>query len=89
MRPRDWFGVAVRVIGLWFLAQAAHSALWFVWRTQGGEGDKFVPTGEHAGAALISFVVGLTIWLMADPITWVFYGLPPRPAPLEQRETAE
>jgi hypothetical protein len=78
MRARDAFGAAVRTIGFWFLVQSAQSALWFVWRTHGGGGSEYVPQGEHVGGALIYMVTGLIVLLLADPIVWLFYGLPPK-----------
>jgi hypothetical protein len=37
-----------------------------------------VPQGEHIGAAPIYMVIGLIVLLLADPIGWIFYGLPPK-----------
>ena len=37
-----------------------------------------MPQGEHLGGALISMVIGLLVLLLADPIVWIFYGLPPK-----------
>jgi len=77
MRARDLFGVAVRVIGLWFLTQAAYWAYWGILKSNGsGLGNPNVPAREDAASASLYVLLGVLLVLLADPITWVFYGLP-------------
>ena len=81
MRPRDWFRLAVRIIGFWFLASAAATALWAVWKGLGGAGNPAITPGAEVASALIDLIRGLAIVLLVEPIVWLFYGLPRKPAP--------
>ena len=89
MRPRELFGVIVRVMGFWFLTYSAYYALWIVWRLHGGEGDKYITVGQLEGDALIDMVRGLAILLLADPIVWIFYGLPPKKTSTNQDKSVD
>ena len=86
MRPRDWFGVAVRSIGVWLLAQAVIDGLLAVWKFNGGATSGTIPAGEDVGFALSYLVAGILGVFFADPITWLLYGMPPKSAPVEPPE---
>jgi hypothetical protein len=74
MRPRDLFGVAVRVMGLWFLTQSAYRAFWAIWKTGGGVGNPRVPVGEDMGECLQSLIVAAALLIFADFIVLGLYG---------------
>jgi hypothetical protein len=76
MRPRDWFRLAVRIIGFWFLASAAAPALWAVWKYLGGAGNPAITPGAEVASALIDLIRGLAVLLLVEPIVWLFCGMP-------------
>jgi hypothetical protein len=81
MRPRDLFGVAVRVLGVWFLSQNLY---WFLWAAIKSNdvsfGNQHVPPHENIAYGIIYFVLGVLLLLCADPIVWIVYGWPPKPS---------
>jgi len=85
MRPRDLFGVAVRVIGLWFLTQSAY---WFFWAAvkshNPGMGNPNISIPEDLAYAILYLALGGIMLLLADPIVWFVYGLPPRVTPSDE-----
>ncbi len=84
MRARELFGVAVRVIGFWLLTEAGYSGFWAIMKSQTGIGSANITPTEHAAFAFYYVVLGTVILLLADPIVWVIYGLPPKSTMLDQ-----
>ena len=78
MRPRELLGVVVRGIGIWLLAAAATDGLLAVWKFNGGAASTSIPAGEDIAFALGYFIPGIVLLLLADPIVWLLYGLPPK-----------
>jgi hypothetical protein len=76
MRARDLFGAAVRILGVWFLADAAYWVSWIVWRLNGGEGNPNVSLQRDFAEAIVRLIQGALLILLADPIVWLSYGLP-------------
>jgi hypothetical protein len=82
MRPRDLFGVAVRVIGFWFFTQAAYWAYWAALKSHDVSlGNPNVSMREDIATATLYVLMGLIAVVAADPIVWLCYGLPPRKNP--------
>jgi hypothetical protein len=81
MRPRDWFRLAVRIIGFWFLVSAAAPALWAVWKGLGGAGNPAITPGAEVASALIDLIRGLAVLLLVEPSVWLFCGLPQKAVP--------
>ena len=81
MRARELFGVVVRGIGIWLLAAAATDGLLAVWKFSGGASNGNIPAGEDIAFALGYFIPGIALLLLADPIVWLLYGLPPASPP--------
>jgi hypothetical protein len=79
MRPRDLFGVAVRVIGLWEIIDGTYSAFWGVLKYHTGVGSADIKPTDHYAFGIYYAAVGLLLLLFADPIVWLVYGLPPKP----------
>lgn len=82
MRPRDLFGVAVRVIGLWSLTQAVY---WFFWAAVKSHapslGNPNISVPEDMAYATLYLLLGGLMIFLADPIVWLVYGLPAKPMP--------
>ncbi len=76
MQARDWFGVAVRVLSLWFFIQAADRLYWVILKTDFGMGNPAVTVKDEGAWAAFYVLLGLLLLFCADPIVWVFYGLP-------------
>jgi len=76
MRPRDLFGVGIRLIGLYFLSQAFYWGFWLIAKTQthGALGNPKISAGEDAAYALLYLVLGLLLMVLADHIVLICYG---------------
>ena len=72
--PRALFGVAVRTIGIWQLAQAAYWFFWALWKNGGGVGNPNVPIGEDIGEGIFYLVCALILLVLADHIVLMLYG---------------
>lgn len=78
MRPRDWFGVAVRVLGLWFFTEAAERLYWVILKTDFGLGNPEITVKQEGMHAAFYCLLALILLFLADPIVWLVYGLPPK-----------
>ena len=85
MRPRELFGAAVRVIGFWFLTQSAYWFYWAVMKTHTSLGNPNISASEDAAYGAVYLLLGVFILAAADPIVWIFYGLPPKTKPAEDK----
>jgi len=74
--PRALFGVAIRVLGIWFLTEAAYSAFWAVLKAKTAIGNANISSGEHAAFAFFWALLGLFLLCAADPLVWLAYGYP-------------
>ena len=74
MRPRDLFGVAVRVIGMWLLTQAAYWAYFAVLKSSPGLGNPNIPQAEDVAMAAYYCCAGLLLIVLADTIVRAVYG---------------
>jgi hypothetical protein len=81
MRPRDLFGVAVRVIGFWFLTQAVYYGFWAFVKTNSGLGNPTISPREDVALSAIYLIMGALIMFCADPIVWLVYGIPMKTTP--------
>jgi hypothetical protein len=79
MRSRDFFGVAVRVIGLWEIVEGAYSGFWGVLKVNTGVGVS--TASEHYAFAIYFVVLGLLMIVLADPIVRMVYGSPSKIMP--------
>src|SRR4249919_3290003 len=79
VKPRDLFGLAVRVLGLWFLTQNLY---WFLWAAVKAHDSSFgnpnISPREDMGYGIIYLILGVLLMTCADPIVWAVYGLPPK-----------
>lgn len=79
MKPRELFGLAVRVLGLWFLTQSFYYFLLAALKAN----DPHVLTRgisphEDMAYGIPFLVLSALLLLCADPIVWIVYGLPPK-----------
>jgi|tagenome__1003787_1003787.scaffolds.fasta_scaffold19780056_3 hypothetical protein len=76
MRPRDLFGVGIRLMGVYFFTQAIYWGFWAVSKaeTHGVIGNPNVSVAENSAYALIYLVSSLLLLFLADHIVLVCYG---------------
>jgi hypothetical protein len=77
MRARDLFGVAVRVIGVWQITEAAYWVFYAILKLKGGVGNPSITVEQDAGFAVFYLVLGLLLIVLADSIVRAVYGPPP------------
>jgi len=79
MKPRDIFGVAVRIIGFWFLTQAALWAYWAAVKSSNSSlGNAIVTVQQDVGSAVGHLLIGIILIAGARSWIWVAYGDEPR-----------
>jgi len=84
MKPRELFGLAVRVLRLWFLTQNLYWFLWATFKTNDPNfGNRAVSPHEDMAYGIIYLILGVLLILCADPIVWVVYGMPQKLKPLD------
>src|ERR1044072_5312944 len=87
MTARELFGVALRVLGIWFLYNAADEALWAFFRRTGIVRDASFPLpvedklAEHAILGVFYLVLALVLLAGADYIVLALYGPTRKPEP--------
>ena len=74
MRARDLFGVAVRVIGIWTLTQAAYWGFYAALKSYPGLGNPRIPQQEDVALAIFYTAFGILLIVLADSIVEVVYG---------------
>jgi hypothetical protein len=81
MRPRELFGVGVRILAVWSWTQAAYTGFWGLLKSFGNSGSGSALT-PHADFSLMIFYVLLGAFLMggARALVWLAYGDAPNTA---------
>jgi hypothetical protein len=75
MRPRDLFGVALRILAIWFWTQAAFWAYWGALKYPGtGLGGTISPAREDSARVIIYVLMGIALMVGAQALTWLAYG---------------
>jgi hypothetical protein len=82
MHARDWFGVGVRLIGVWQLTQAAYWGFYAVLKYNGHVGNPNIPPNEDVGIAIFYAALGLVVIILAGAIVRGVYG--PLRSPTEE-----
>jgi hypothetical protein len=76
MRPQDWFGVAIRTLGVWTLLKAVACALSVI----GVQNSWFADSGTNPRYyfyyGLADLAAGLFMFLGADVIVGIAYRVP-------------
>jgi hypothetical protein len=74
MRPRDLFGVAVRVIGVWWLTQGCYWGYWAYWKHATDLVNGGIPPAADFGACIGYLIAGMILLVFADHIVRIVYG---------------
>jgi hypothetical protein len=76
MRPQDWFGVAIRTLGVWTLLKAVA----FAFSAVGQQNSWFADSGNNSRYyyyyGLVDLAAGLFMLLGADLIVGIAYRAP-------------
>ncbi len=79
MRPRDLFGLGVRLIGVWIWTEAAYWAYFAAMKGAGtGIGSASVPVHDDLANAILYALVGTALFVGAPFLVWLAYGYAPR-----------
>jgi len=73
MRPRMWFGVALRAMGVWWLGYAVVEILTMIFKLDGVPISATVPWQANLMYAAANALVGLVMFLGADGIARFAY----------------
>ena len=88
MRPRELFGVGVRILAVWFWTQAAFWGYWGAVKSFAPVyGNPTIPQQQYLGYAIFYALLGVILMLGARVLAWVAYGDAPRPGPNVERES--
>ena len=75
MRPRDLFGVGVRILAVWFWAEAACWGYWAAVKTASPDlGNRAITPREDIGYMMLYFLLGVALMVGARALTWLAYG---------------
>ncbi len=75
MRPRDLFGIAVRVLALWYWTQSVYWAWWALVKSINPRlGNLNIQVGEDVATAVLYALLGFVLFLAARQLTWIAYG---------------
>jgi len=79
MRPRDLFGVGVRILAIWFWTQALYWGYFALVKTWGiGLGNPKISPREDAAYAIFYALLGVMLMAGARALVWVGYGDAPK-----------
>jgi len=74
MFARDWFGVGVRLIGLWQVVQGLYWGFYALLKYGSGFGNPSIPPQQDLGLAAFYAVLGVLLIVLADSIVRGIYG---------------
>ena len=75
MRPRELFGVGVRILAIWFWTQAAYWGYWgAVKAADTGMGNRSISTREDIAYMIFNALVGIALMVGARAFVWLAYG---------------
>ena len=75
MKPRDVFGIGVRLLGVWFWSQAIYWAFWtYMKYAQTGLGNPAITAREDLAYACLYLLLGTILFLGAGWLAWLAYG---------------
>jgi hypothetical protein len=77
MKAREYFGVAVRLLGVWFWSQAVYWAFWaYLKGSEIGIGNPNISAREDLAHACIYLLLGTALFLGSTWLVWLAYGAP-------------
>jgi hypothetical protein len=75
MRPRELFGVGVRILAVWFWTQAAYLGYLAAVKSSGtGFGHPTVPPRSDLALMIFNALVGIALMAGARAFVWLAYG---------------
>jgi hypothetical protein len=84
MRPRELFGVGVRLLAVWFWTQAAYWGYWAAMKaTNTDMGNPPISQREDMGYMVLYLLLGFALMRGANGLVWVAYGDAPKPSALD------
>jgi hypothetical protein len=79
MRPRELFGVGVRILAVWFWTQACYWGYWSAVKSlQIGLGNPKVSAREDGAEMIFAAGLGIVLMLAARILVWLAYGDAPK-----------
>ena len=80
MRPRELFGVGVRVLAVWFWTQSAYWGYFaFIKSLDMGLGNPKISAREDVVYVIFNGLLGIVLMAGARPLAWLAYGDAPKP----------
>ena len=81
MRPREIFGVGVRLLAVWFWTEAAFWGYWAAVKSLGTDlGNPAISAREDIGYVILYGILGIALMSGARLIVWIAYGDAPKQA---------
>jgi hypothetical protein len=82
MRPREFFGVGVRLLAVWFWTLAAYSGFWCALKSFGnGPASPQLTQRQDISFMIYYVLVGVFLMAGARGLTWLAYGDAQKGAP--------
>jgi cobalamin synthase len=75
MKPRDLFGIGVRLLGVWFWSQAIYFAFWaYMKYAETGLGNPALLARQDLAYACLYLLLGTAVFIGAGWLAWLAYG---------------
>jgi len=79
MRPRELFGVGIRVLAIWFWCEAFYWGYFAVAKSIDVTlGNPKIPTREEVSSMLLNAILGTVLMVGARALVWLAYGDAPK-----------
>ena len=88
MKPREVFGIGVRLLGVWFWSQAVYWAFWaYMKYAETGLGNPTITAREDLAYACLYLLLGTALFIGAGWLVWLAYG-ETRPKPVKDEDAS-
>jgi hypothetical protein len=79
MRPRDLFGVGIRILAVWYWGQTSYYGAYAISKTAGYVvGNPEISAREDAIFMIAYAIMGTVLWVAARTLVWLAYGDAPK-----------
>jgi hypothetical protein len=79
MRPREMFGVGVRILAVWFWTQTAYWGYFaFIKSLGNGLGNPSISAREDMAYMILNALLGIALMTGARALVWLAYGDTPK-----------
>jgi hypothetical protein len=87
MNKRDWFGLIIRLFGVWYFTQGLYFAFLGFIKDAGLDPNTQYPAPMEGAVSIFYLLLGVGLVCCAEFIVWMVYRVPPKPTPPDAAST--